>query len=219
MLITVSGMVGSGKSTASKRIIELVEAAGGQCQYVRFRSLGFFGLRSAPGGPATATDAALPARTAGPRWSGFRPRTLTLLIACGYAVRILAFRAFGPRRSSPVYYVIDRFFYDNFVHYALRSRRERVYAAALARLVPRPDLAILLLASADTLRERRPDYAPAYISVAGLGYSRLPAQFPALVTVETDPGQPSGERLERVIVDLLERSGWRPQTRAPKEAI
>jgi hypothetical protein len=82
--------------------------------------------------------------------------------------------------------VIDRYFYDNFVHYELRTRRERLYATVLRRLIPTPDIALVLVASDDTISARRPAYAREYITAVGTRYRDLPRMFPHLISVRTD---------------------------------
>lgn len=217
MLITLSGMVGSGKSTASKRVVELLEGAGIECRYLRFRSLGLFGFRARPPGHFAARKGT--ASPDGPRWTGFQPRTLSARVACGYAARIIAFRLFAPPTSTRTCNVLDRFFYDSFVHYKLNTRPERFYAAVLRRIMPAPDLAILLVASSETITERRPEYDADYVSVAGRGYERLRTQFPELVAVCTDSGQRSLERLDALVHDQLRKSGLSTRSNGRREAI
>jgi thymidylate kinase len=211
MLITVSGMVGSGKSTAVKQIAARLSAAGVDCQCIRFRY-----LRLLPFGPSASASrpletesvrpTAVPLPRPEPRGSGFRPARLTVWIACGYLARIFAFRLLGPRTSPRQCLVVDRFFYDSLVHYSLNTQLQRIYAGILRRMIPTPDLAVLLLASSETIAARRPDYAPEYVTAAGRGYDRLAAEFPKLVTVRTDPGT-AGRTLDEVLSDHLSRWG------------
>src|SRR5688572_9950645 len=143
MLITFSGMVGSGKSTCAKHVMNLLESADIDCRYLRFRSLGLLGFRGRR--PRRGDDQPAAAH-GGARWSGFQPRTLTAFTACGYLARIVAFRLFGhpgPRAC----HVLDRFFYDSFVHYRLNTRLERWYMTAIRHVMPVPDVAVLLLAT------------------------------------------------------------------------
>ena len=195
MLITVSGMVGSGKSTAVRTVAEICQRAGRESRSVRFRSIGLLGketsLKAVSKGPG--------GENRGARWRGFQRRTLTARIALGYAVRVVAFRVFGPRRSGPECLILDRYFYDSFVHYRLETDLERWYVRMLRRLIPVPDVALLLQASADVLAARRPEYALEYMSSAGRGYDDLAGQFPDLVPVRTDLGDGPWRQVESLV--------------------
>ena len=201
MLITVSGMVGSGKSTVSKRVAALLSAAGVYCRRVQFRSRGFSLISKRPSAPAPFRAEATGQTEVKPtalRWRGFRPRTLTAWVTCLYMARIVAFRIFRPRRTEG-WIVLDRYFYDSFVHYHLATSRERWYMALLQRIMPVPDIAILLVASPKTLLKRRPNYAIEYVLAAARGYERLMTQFPELVAIPTDEGELSLDRLDALI--------------------
>lgn len=205
MLITFSGMVGSGKSTAARHVAGLFASGGVPSRYLRFRSLAVLPFTS----PSDASGARRPAAAApaSPRASGFRLRRLTAATTCGYLVRIVAFRVLGPSRTSSEWTVLDRYFYDSFVHYELGTWRERLYAAVLRRVMPVPDIAVLLVASSETIAERRPDYAREYISLATRGYARLRTMFPELVEIRTDPGEAMLERLDALVYDWVLKSG------------
>ena len=196
MLITVSGMVGSGKSTSVRRIERVLEACGADATFMRFRSLGIFasGQTESPKRPKPSRAATPP----GTRWRGFRPRRLTARLTCGYILRVLAFRLRRIGRSSG-YTVLDRYFYDSFVHYKLTTPRERLYLRILGRLIPRPDLAILLIASPVTIAARRPEYAGEYVVAATAGYERLKVVFPHLIAIRTDGDEAGGDTLAALV--------------------
>lgn len=197
MMITVSGMVGSGKSTVAKHIVQVLKSSGVSAHHVRFRSVGWMGARSeerprpVQSGP---TDAPLRGR-----WSGFQLRTLTAKVAVGYMARIMIFRMTGAAGASSDCVVFDRYFYDSFVHYALVTRRERCYASLIQRTLPVPDVSFLLMASSATLMRRRPEYAPEYVTVVERQYQQLLTRFPELVEIRTDSGEPTLERVEALV--------------------
>ena len=203
MLITVSGMVGSGKSTASAIVAEVLAKDDLPPRQLRFRYLKLFGFNRPKqhGASGQRTEAAT-ARIV--RGKGFTPRRLTALLTIGYAVRILAFR-FSSVGAASRCDILDRYFYDNLAHYDLTPRRARLFAHALRRLIPVPDLAILLVASDETISMRRPEYAPHYVAMVGRGYRALPELFPHLVTIDTDPGKSGNEDIRRVARILRNR--------------
>jgi thymidylate kinase len=183
MLVTVSGIVGGGKTTTAKIVTErLRHNAIEPVEVWNFRRLACFARlsRRAPDS-LDGFDAVAPAQ----RGVNYAPRTFTAALAVGYAVRIVSFRRYRFRRRG-THHVCNRYFYDNFAHFALRTRRERFWLALLRFLIPTPDLAILVVASPSTISHRRSNYAPEYLSAVAAAYERLPGLFPELRTVSTD---------------------------------
>ncbi len=197
MLISISGMVGSGKSTAAAFIVEQLAEAGLQPQYLRFRYLKLFAFPR-PGRTGPPREDGAQGKRTEIRASTFALRRLTASRALGYAARIIAFRFSGVGAGSRCD-VLDRYFYDNFVQYKLTGPIERIYVRVLRGLIPKPDVAILLLASPETLSRRRPNYARDYLVLASGRYGKLAGVFPNLVTVSTDPGRSPNDELQRVI--------------------
>jgi hypothetical protein len=174
-------MVGSGKSTAARHVVSVLARKGLAPELRGLQSLSWFGSAGKRAGPTV--ERPRPAR--GSRGSGYRRKRLTVWRTLAYAGRLLAFRVFHLRRRSRVI-VLNRYFYDSFVHYNLATSTERLMAALLARLIPRPDVAIVLVASLDTIVARRPSYSPEYLASLHEGYCTLEQRFPNLVRVRTD---------------------------------
>jgi len=200
MLITVSGMVGSGKSTTAASVVDLLATAGLKPRYLRFRYLQLFGFRRIARSRPTSvgTD-----REVQQRGTGFALRRLTAILTAGYAVRVVAFWFSGIGRASRCD-VLDRYFYDSFVHYELTSVRERLYMGLLRRLMPRPDLAILLVASDSTILTRRGNYAVEYVGTIGRRYADLRTFFPNLICVSTDPHRMADAETRRIVQTLID---------------
>ena len=198
--VTVSGIVGSGKSTVAGHAAEFLRHAGIPVSSWRFQSLPCFTwLR-----PRASRLGGHPARAAagGRRWTGYSQKPLTARVAFGYALRALSFRVFRLRHRRGCH-LFNRYFYDSFVHYRLTGRRERLYAAILRRVIPVPDVAIVLVASQGTIARRRPQYAPEYITQAAMAYGRLREHFPQLIEISTDAGTATfGEVEMRLRVQL-----------------
>jgi thymidylate kinase len=182
MLITISGMVGSGKTTAAAQIVKLLKQNGIEARHVRFQSLPCFTLFKRRSRTPQTEEAPVHAS----RWSGYRRKRLTARLAVGHALRMFLFRGLQFRNAPPHAQVMDRYFYDSFAHFEMRARSERLYQNVLHRLIPRADLSILLLVPPQTAAARCPDYSPEYLKSVADAYETLRARFGELVEVRSD---------------------------------
>jgi thymidylate kinase len=210
VLIAFSGIVGSGKSTAARQAFELLQREGADVEYLRFRSIGTLPFRQRALSTTNADAAA--GGAAGVRRKGYRQRPLSAVRTCGYIARILSFRV--ARWGAAHHVVCDRYFYDNLVHYTAHTRRGRACLWLLMRLIPRPDLAVLLVASPETIAQRRPEYAREYVTGVCRAYAELPQRCPKLVAVATDGPEPALPH----ILDLVRRRVLRSGGDAPAGA-
>ncbi len=122
-----------------------------------------------------------------------------------YAARIVAFRVYRLSLARREWMVLNRFFYDIFVHYELNTRRERLYFALLRSMLPKPDLAIVAIADDETITARRPTYSSSYIHAVGDGYRRLAMDVPDLVTINTGSGHDSARAVARLLAPHISR--------------
>jgi thymidylate kinase len=202
ILVTVSGMVGSGKSTGEHRIHRLLQRKGVDVQSWHFRTLPCF---SFPFGPSRRPDPSSQRRPGVVRGRGYKRRTLTFTAAAGYLVRMAAFRVYRLWRQPAGWTVCNRYFYDSLAHYDLDAPAARKYLTALRWFMPRPELAILFVASPSVIAERRPIYAGEYLEQVGQAYTRLAAIFPNLVVVNSDPGEQGSAAVDRLVDDIVRR--------------
>jgi thymidylate kinase len=206
MLITVSGTVGSGKTTAVGGIASFAKARGLVTHAHRFQSLPCITLRPRrradqpkSGTAAGRSDEASPTI----RWSGYTRKRLGIAAVAVFVARIVAFQVY--RRTvwkAAECNVLNRYFYDSLSHYQPRSALERMYYRAVLALIPRPDLAILVTASPATIAARRPAYAKAYIDLVGESYRHLASQVHDLVELSTETDA-TAERLTAILQTRL----------------
>jgi hypothetical protein len=206
VLITVSGMVGSGKTTAVRGIASFAKARGLVTHAHRFQSLPCINLR-----PRRASDERNSGTVAGrpkeavpaTRWAGYARKRLGLIAVTVFVARVLAFRIY--RRTvwkADECHVLNRYFYDSLSHYRPRSSVERMYYRLILALIPRPDLAILVTANPTTIAARRPAYATAYIELVGESYRQIASQIHDLIEVPTD-ADGTAERLTAILQTRL----------------
>jgi hypothetical protein len=131
---------------------------------------------------------------------GYRPRSLGPTVTLVYLARVLAFRvyAFLTLRHGEVH-IMNRYFYDLFAHYRIESRLERCCMWLLQHFIPKPALAIVVVASQATIATRRPEYDREYISAAVEAYEGMKGFFPDVIEIRTDLGADDAIDLESVM--------------------
>jgi thymidylate kinase len=72
------------------------------------------------------------------------------------------------------------------VHYHLAQKRERFYFRLLRRILPKPDLALMFVASPENIIERRRHYDPDYLQRLSERYAEVIREFPNITVIRTD---------------------------------
>lgn len=166
MLVTFSGMVGSGKTTNAKKTLRWLRAHGYAPYYIRFRLINWRSLWRTPA-RAPWREKENAARTPKPQAHApvLAPRQtasdkqLTFALFLGYLMRIVLFRLFVALHHRRHLLVVNRYFYDSFAHFRLTTAREQKLFRWLMKAAPEPELAILLVLKPETSHRRRPAYA------------------------------------------------------------
>jgi len=207
MLITFSGVVGSGKSTNAKKARRMIESMGFEVIYLRFRFVSWKWLfksisaMKTKKGSDTKQKNDRPKRAPEPLRSG-KFEKLNFLRFSGYLWRMLVFRMLLAMKLNGKIVITDRYYYDNLSHYFLSGPMERLYLAILKRALPRPDLALFLMADERRIIERRSHYDPDYLVQLCRRYGALLPRFPELVPINTD----RFDTLDEVIAQNIKRA-------------
>lgn len=189
MVISVSGTVGSGKSTAASGVADAMRRHGQEVALLRFQKLPCFTVFRTRLSPPVEVVEGFPEQPVNAiRWANYTQKPLGPLQAAVYLARMIAFRIYRARWSGDRVYVLNRYFYDLFAHYRLATNAERFWLRLLRAAMPVPDLAIVVLADVEALAARRPEYAPEYLAASSAAYSKLRRDFPNLVELRNDAG-------------------------------
>ncbi|MFQ5632235.1 MAG: hypothetical protein ACE5I1_25980 [bacterium] len=181
MLITFSGIVGSGKSTNAKYARDMVEELAQRPVYLRFR---FLSWKKMLAGGSKRNLSNPQQKQQGLRTSKIAPLTFVRFV--GYLGRMLNFRLFRLIKLRQCVAICDRYFYDNLVHYRLESLCERIYLQILKKAMPAPDISFMLTADPETIIQRRRHYEPNYIYKLSENYKKVAGAFENLTIVKTD---------------------------------
>jgi len=188
MIISVSGIVGSGKTTVASRGARILRNSGLEVSVLRFQSLPCFRLLpSSLNARAKPPDVNPGKGERKVRRANYRQKRLGIWRTGLYVARALAFRAYSVMLPRTRVHILNRYFYDLFTHYRFEGAVERACGRILQAAIPVPDLALLVVAQPATIAARRPRFSSEYLSAVGEGYRRLPQRFPELVEFSTDP--------------------------------
>lgn len=179
LLISFSGMDGSGKSTNIASLIAALEAAGNRVTLVTFwdNVVVFPRFRSNVTAAVFQGETGIgsPEKPVQRRDKNLRPWYATL----GRSVLYL-FDAFNLRRivrhafeSRPDVVVFDRYLFDQLTTLPLEYGVVRAYARFLYSLVPHPDLAYLLDADPEAAFQRKPEYPLDFLKQYRRSYSQV----------------------------------------------
>ncbi|MDL1878140.1 hypothetical protein FBQ85_23680, partial [Cytophagia bacterium CHB2] len=188
MLITFSGMVGSGKSKNAQNTLLLLQEFGHAPHYLRFRMLGWWQLFNPPSrAPWQMREESSSEKPSRPLMMGSRKRRLgldkrlTTLVFVGYLLRILRFRIYRFLYHRHDLLVLNRYFYDNLAQFRAANAREQKYLRLLLDAIPKPDLAFLMVVRPETALQRRASYHRHELQQLAENYARIQKQISRLM--------------------------------------
>ncbi|NUO80109.1 hypothetical protein HUU05_08535 [candidate division KSB1 bacterium] len=224
MLVTFSGMVGSGKTTNAKKTLRWLCARGYQPYYLRFRFINWRSLFRTPAvtpwreqeGAATPPKQQTPPPTELLRHLAAGKR-LSFPFFVGYLLRIVRFRLFVALHHRRHLLVLNRYFYDSFMHYRIASARERKYLRWLMKAAPKPDLAILLVLRPETSRRRRSAYVLEELRQVAENTAELQNYASHLRVIATDNLSTVDREVEKELRAVFTNTKSAPQNNSPLE--
>lgn len=223
LLISFSGVDGSGKSTQIKKLCEQFSAAGLPVTQMAFwdHVVAFPGMRADFSHKFLKSDGGVGARGKPVQRNDKNARTWYLSVGRSalYLLDALHLRqivAQARSRNSGII-VFDRYIYDQLATLPLERAWARAYARLLLKIVPKPDVAYLLDAEPEAARERKPEYPLTFLHRYRRSYLQL-RDIAGLALIDPMPE----DEVQSAIVKKLERcysfSGPPPEYTSPESA-
>lgn len=209
LLISFSGIDGSGKSTQIENVRRALERLGYRVRVLAFWDDVVVGTRwredfvhkvygsergvGAPGKPVERRD------------KNVRKPYLTVARHLLYLLDALSLAwCVAKNRGDAEAVIFDRYIYDELANLPLANRFTRAFVRIIDALVPRPDVAFVLDADVEAARARKPEYPVDFMRECRLAYIELARQLGAL---EIIPPLPLESARNLVLSKLLEKTG------------
>src|SRR5437764_9460274 len=201
LLVSFSGLDGSGKSTQISNLVRALHANGYRTKQLAFWDNVVVGSRFREGFVHKAYKSqrgiGAPGKPVERRDKNVRRWYLTLARYILYFADALhlAWVARMRRRHCDVL-IFDRYIYDELANLPLSSRLTRWYVRLVTALVPRPNIAYLLDADPDAARERKPEYPVEFMRQCRRAYKDLALMLRSLTFIPALPLEEAKARVE-----------------------
>lgn len=222
LLISFSGLDGSGKSTQIANLTSYLQEHGLQVHSLAFWDNVVVGTRYREGfvhkvyGSEKGIGA--PDRPVNRRDKNVRKWYLNLarhFLYLADAIHLLA--VVRKARRPPVQAIImDRYIYDELANLPLSNPLTRLFVRVVGWMVPRPDVAYLLDADPEMARARKPEYPVDFMHECRASYFRLAELLGTMTVIPPLPLAAAKAEVEAAVRPLvtgtIAPSGLKPQT-------
>ncbi len=193
LLVSFSGVDGSGKSTQIENLRSVLHASGFETRLLAFWDNVVVGVKyregfvhkvykseqgiGAPGKPVNRQDKNVR------RWYLTLARHLLYLLDSANLCRVIK-RA---GKSGADIVIVDRYIYDELANLNLHNPLSRAFAKLVCRLAPRPDIAYLLDADPAAACARKPEYPVDFMKQCRRSYFELAGLLKTMTVIPALP--------------------------------
>lgn len=225
ILMTFSGLDGSGKSTQIVSVVDYLQRQKMRVVQLAFWDDAVVGKRYREGFVhkvyKSAKGIGRPGKPVERRDKNMRAWYLTLARVGLYFVDAVHLcEVIGrARRGNPDVIVMDRYIYDELANLPLNNPVARWYVRTVDKLVPKPDLALLLDANPEAARERKPEYPVEFLKKARQSYFQLAGLIGRITTISPQSLEATKQTvLGTVCMALLRKNRWGTSAAKPNLA-
>lgn len=209
VVITYSGMVGSGKSVCSRYVGSELTEAGLPVYYLRFR---FISLKSFFEKKQGFKKFTYKENKQQPdpenkkiRFRNFKLKSNLFFVATVpyYFWKACLFFFLIKVRYPKDIVITDRYIYDHLVHFRLGQRGYWFLYRVFLKMLPEPDLAFVLTSDFDTIQRARPSYATDYVRLNLANYNYIEQLYPGAIMVRKNQVKEKIESVLKIVQKYL----------------
>ncbi len=212
VIVSFSGIDGAGKSTQIEALCQFLSTHEHRWKLYRFWDdvVAFSGLREQCSlrlfrGEKGIGSPERPIQRRDKNVTSWPVRLLRLFLYTADALRLRA--VIGSFGRGADFVIFDRYIYDEWANLPLRHWAIRFYIRSLARIVPKPDVAVLLDAEPIAATKRKPEYPLDFVQRNRSAYLQL-AQIVGMTTVPPQSVEGAARSISTAVCPLL-RAGSR----------
>ncbi len=209
LLISFSGLDGSGKSTQIENLRSCLAAAGYRTTLLAFWDNVVVFTRCREGFVhkvyKSEIGVGVPERPVHRRDKNLRKWYLTLTRHALYLLDAvnLSLVLRRTRRSQSEVIIMDRYIYDEWANLPLRSAVTRAYVRLQHAILPRPDIAYLLDADPEAAHARKPEYPLEFMHRCRAAYYRLAVLLGTITVIPPLELEQARQAVETMLMGVL----------------